>query len=250
MQLIPQAREALNLLEKKKAREKEKRFVVEGEHLVYEAAEDIIYVLYSAELPAAAWAKKKGIPAYKVSKKVFELLTSVETPQGVLAVVKKPEYSLNDVLANANPLIVLCVGIQDPGNLGTIIRSADAVSAAGVLLSKGTVDLYNQKVIRSTMGSLFHLPVVEAGEVKEIIKEFKDKGIKLVAADAEGKNYWQSVLSGPSAILIGNEGAGLPDEILKQCDETVKIPMPGKAESLNAAMAASLIMYEALRQRG
>jgi len=249
MQLIPQAREVLNLLEKKKAREKEKRFVVEGEHLVYEAAENIIYVLYSAELPAVAWAKKKGIPAYKVSKKVFELLTSVETPQGVLAVVEKPEYSLKDILAKTDPLIILCIGIQDPGNLGTIIRSADAVSAAGVLLSKGTVDLYNQKVIRSTMGSLFHLPVVEAGEVKEIIKEFKDKGIKLVAADAEGKNYWQSVLSGPSAILIGNEGAGLPDEILKQCDETVKIPMPGKAESLNAAMAASLIMYEALRQR-
>jgi len=249
MQLIPQAREVLSLLEKKKARERENKFVVEGEHLVYEAAEHIDYIVHSAVLSVVSWAKKKGIPIYKVSKKVFEFITSVETPQGVLAVVKKPEYSLKDILARTNPLIILCAGIQDPGNLGTIIRSADAVSASGVLLSAGTAGLYNQKVIRSTMGSLFHVPVVEAGGVEEIIKELKSRGIKLVAADAKGKNYWQSELTGPVAIVIGNEGAGLPDEILRLCDETVNIPMPGKAESLNAAMAATLILYEALRQR-
>ena len=249
MQLIPQARKVLNLLEKKKAREKEKRFVVEGERLVYEAAENIVYILYSAELPAVGWARKKGILAYKISKKVFELLTSVETPQGVVAVVKKPEYSIKNVLAKSNPLLILCVGIQDPGNLGTIIRSADAVSASGVLLSRGTVELYNQKVIRSTMGSLFHLPVVEIGKAEETMIDLKKRGIRLIAADLKGENYWESKLTGACAILIGNEGAGLPDEILKLCDETVKIPMPGRAESLNAAMAASLIMYEALRQR-
>jgi len=250
MQLLPQVREALGLLEKKKTREKEGRFVVEGERLVLEAEQYIDYVLYSMELPAVKTLRNKGLPAYKVSKKEFELLTSVETPQGILAVARKPDHSLKKILSVSDPLLIGCIKIQDPGNLGTIIRSADAAGATAVLLSKGTVELYNQKVVRSTMGSLFHLPVVEFGEAIIGLKELKSKGIKLVAADLSGKkNYWQADLSGPTAILIGNEAAGLSGDILKICDETVKIPMPGKAESLNAAMSATLVMYEALRQR-
>ncbi|MFA4966603.1 MAG: RNA methyltransferase [Candidatus Margulisiibacteriota bacterium] len=250
MQLLPQVKEVLGLIEKKRIREKDGRFVVEGEHLALEAGENIDYILYSSELPAVKILKAKGIPAYKVSKRDFELLTSVETPQGILAVARKPEHLIGDVLSASDPLIVYCIGIQDPGNLGTIIRSADAAAASAVLLSKGTVELYNQKVIRSTMGSLFHLPVIEFGEAEKGVKELKARGIKLIAADLSGKsNYWQAKLSGPVAILIGNEGAGLPPEILSMCDEVVKIPMPGKSESLNAAMSATLILYEALRQR-
>ncbi len=211
---------------------------------------NIVYLLYSAELPAVKWAKEKGISAYKISKKAFELLTSVETPQGVLAVVRKPKYFLGDILKSRNPLLVVCAGIQDPGNLGTIIRSADAAGASGILLSKGTVELYNQKVIRATMGSLFHVPILEIQETEKELKEIKARGIKLIAADSSGKkDHWASDFSGPTAVLIGNEGTGLPDEILKLCDEVVRVPMPGKAESLNAAMAASIILYEALRQR-
>jgi len=250
MELIPEARLALSLLEKRKIREKEGKFVVEGEHLVEEAGDKLIHLIYSADLPVVKKAASKGIPAFKVSKKIFGFLTSVETPQGVLAVVKKPEYALKIILKKPDPLIVFCVEIQDPGNLGAIIRSADAVGAAGVLLSKGTVDLYNQKVIRSSMGSIFHLPVLEVGEAGEEAEKLKAKGLKLIAADTSGKkNYWEAGYGGATAILVGNEGAGLPQNILGICDEVVKIPMPGRAESLNAAMAASIILYEALRQR-
>jgi len=250
MELIPEARLALSLLEKRKTREKEGKFVVEGEKLIYEAGENLLYLLYERKLPVVAWAEGKGIPAYKVSKKVFALITSVETPQGVLAVVKKLEVGLKDALKGPDPLIIGCIEIQDPGNLGTIIRSADAAGAAGVLLSKGTVDLYNQKVIRSSMGSIFHLPIIEMGEAEEEAKKLKVKGLKLIAADPAGrKEYWAADYRGAAAILIGNEGAGLSNSVLKICDEVVNIPMPGKAESLNAAMAASIILYEALRQR-
>jgi TrmH family RNA methyltransferase len=250
MQLIPEARLALSLLEKRKVREKEGKFVVEGERLIREAQDRIHYLIYCEKLPIVGWAEGKGIPAYKVSRKVFELLTSVETPQGALAVVRKPEYPLKDVFRTRNPLVVYCIEIQDPGNLGAIIRSADAVGAAGVLLSKGTVDLYNQKVVRSTMGSLFHLPVLEAGTVEEGIKILKDQGIKLLATDpGSKKDYWEADFKGPTAVLVGNEGAGLAGSILNECDEVIKIPMPGKAESLNAALATSIILYEALRQR-
>jgi len=250
MRLIPEARLALSLLEKRKVREKEGKFVVEGERLIKEAQDQIRFLIYCERLPIVNWAERQNIPVYKVSRKIFELLTSVETPQGVLAVVLKPEYHLRDVFKTRDPLLVYCAEIQDPGNLGAIIRSADAVGAAGVLLSKGTVDLYNQKVIRSTMGSLFHLPVVEAGRVEEGIKVLKDRGIRLMATDPESKkDYWEADFKGPTAILVGNEGAGLAGSILNECDEVIRIPMPGKAESLNAALATSIILYEALRQR-
>jgi TrmH family RNA methyltransferase len=248
MQLISQVKEALSLIEKKKTRRKEGKFVVEGEHLVIEAGPDIEFILYSADMQAVRAASGRGIQCYRISKKVFSLLTSVETPQGVLAVVKKKEYTVRDILDRAG-IIVLCVGVQDPGNLGTIIRGADAAGAAGVMLSRGTADLYNQKVIRSTMGSLFHLPVLKIDDLEETVRSFKRSKIKVVGADVSGKDYWRSDLSGPAALLIGNEGAGLPENVLKICDEVVKIPMPGKAESLNAAVSATVIMYEAVRQK-
>ena len=248
MQLIPQVREALGLLEKKKIRDKAGKFVVEGEHLVLEALKDAEYVIYSAESPAVRAAASSRISSFKVSRKLFSLLTSVETPQGVLAVVKKREWNLEDVIRSAGT-IIFCAGIQDPGNLGTVIRSADAVGAAGVIVSRGTVDPFNQKTIRSTMGSLFHLPLVQIDDEEESIRALKKRGIKVIGADMSGKDYWGAELSGPVTVLIGNEGAGLQDKVLAACDEVVKIPMPGRAESLNAAMSASLIMYETLRQK-
>ena len=148
------------LLEKRKARKKEGRFVVEGPHLVEEAGELIDFILYAENLPIVAKLKDK-VDCFKISKEQFADISEVETPQWVLAVVSEKKFGLKDALKGANPLVVFCIEVQDPGNLGTIIRTADAVGATGIILSKGTVDLYNGKTIRSTMGSLFHLPIAE-----------------------------------------------------------------------------------------
>ncbi len=152
-----------NLLEKRRARHKEHRFVVEGPHLVEEAGELIDFIIYSERLPILEKLKQNGVDCCKVSREQFADISEVETPQGILAVVKEKRFELRDVL---NGLVVFCIGVQDPGNLGTIIRTADAVGASGVILSRGTVDLYNSKVIRSTMGSLFHLPIAHADDVQ------------------------------------------------------------------------------------
>src|SRR3989339_734937 len=176
-----------NLLEKNRIRQEEQKFVVEGPHLVAEAENLIDFVLYSEELPLVAKLKKKGLNCFKVTKKQFADVSQVETPQGVLAVVNKRKFELEDIVGVINPMIVFCVGIQDPGNLGTIIRTADAVSASAVILSRGTVDLYNSKVIRSTMGSIFHLPIVPVDDIAETVKALKSKHIKIVAADINGE---------------------------------------------------------------
>jgi TrmH family RNA methyltransferase len=238
-----------NLLEKRKARRKEQRFVVEGPHLVEEAGELIDFIVYAENLPIVARLKEK-VDCLKVSKEQFEELSEVETPQWVLAVVQEKKYELKDALKGANPLVVFCVEVQDPGNLGTVIRTADAVGATGIILSKGTVDLYNGKVIRSTMGSLFHLPIVQVDEVSETIEYLKGRKVRVVAtAMSAEKDYFSAEYKGPSAILVGNEGAGLPGEIVKLADDSVKIPMPGKAESLNVGISTAVVLYEAMRQR-
>lgn len=241
-----------NLLEKRSARRKEKKFVIEGPHLVSEALKlDIIdFVVYSENLPILAKLQQKGVDCCKISRRQFTEISGVETPQGILAVVKQLDYKLEDIVTKSNPLVVFCVEVQDPGNLGTIIRTADAVGVSGVILSRGTVDLYNQKVIRSTMGSLFHLPIVAVDDAIETINYLKKRKVNVVAADLSSeKDFFAIEYKKPSLILVGNEGAGLPEEIIRACDEVVKIPMPGKAESLNVAVSTAVILYEVLRQR-
>jgi TrmH family RNA methyltransferase len=244
MRILPEVRLALGLLEKRKTREDEGAFVVEGEHLIEEAGDRVVFILTPRVLPPKL---ARGRRVVKVSQKEFTRLTSVETPTGIMAVVEKPEHTLADIKPG---LIVFCVEIQDPGNLGTIIRGADAAGATGVILSRGTVDLYNQKVIRSTQGSLFHLPIVQVKDTAETVGQLKKQGIKVIATEGSGgKPHFKTDLSGPVVILIGNEGAGLPAGVKDLADEVVSIPMPGRAESLNAAMAATVILYEAVRQR-
>ncbi len=238
-----------NLLEKRSARRKEGRFVVEGPHLVEEAGDKVECVVYCEQLPIVKTSEERGVPCYKISRQQFEELSGVETPQGVLAVVREFEYQFRDVLKADKTLVVYCLGVQDPGNLGTIIRSADAFGASGVILSKGTVDLYNPKVVRSTMGSLFHLPIITVEDDQETIEHLRRKGVRIIATAAEAKKDISSaVLTGPLAVLVGNEGAGLPGEITKLADENVRIPIPGKADSLNVGMATSVVLYEVLRQ--
>ncbi|MBU1026982.1 MAG: 23S rRNA (guanosine(2251)-2'-O)-methyltransferase RlmB [Candidatus Margulisbacteria bacterium] len=239
-----------NLLEKRRARRKEGLFVVEGPHLVQEAADLIKFVIYSQELPILVSLREKGIECLRVSRQKFEEISEVASPQGILAVVKEQPHELKDLLAKKDPLIIFCAEVQDPGNLGTIIRSADAVGAAGIILSRGTVDLYNPKVIRSTMGSLFHLPIVLVDDVVETLAALKKKQIQIIATAGQAKvNYFDVDYKKGTAILVGNEGAGLAEDLIKKADKAVKIPMPGKAESLNVGVSTAVVLYEALRQR-
>lgn len=178
-------------------------------------------------------------------------LADTESPQGVLAQVVMPSHSLDDLLStDRTPLLVIVDGIQDPGNLGTIVRTADAMAATGVVLLKGTVDLYNAKTLRSTMGSIFHLPVVTVDDLVYLLDLLAAKNIKLVVGEPRlGEPIQTLDLTQPVALVVGNEANGVSAQILNQADLRATIPMLGRAESLNAGVACSIMLYEAVRQR-
>ncbi len=233
----------------KKERDKTGLFVLEGERLVSEIEEtDLIeYIIvsegYNGRIPDAK-------NSYLVNDELFAHLSDTVHPQGILAVCHQLKYNMESAFLNKNPLFVILENLQDPGNLGTIIRTADAAGADGVFLSKGTVDLYNPKVVRSTMGSLFHLPIYTGVDVADILNKCKKYNIYTLAAHLAGVSTpYSAKLYAPSAILIGNEASGLTPETTTMADELVRIPMPGKAESMNASVAAAILIYEAVRQR-
>jgi TrmH family RNA methyltransferase len=185
---------------------------------------------------------------------LFDDAVPSETPQGVAALVRLKEFSLADVLERlqVGPIMVL-VGLQDPGNLGTILRSAEAFGSAGLVLGEGTVSAFNSKVIRASAGSVFRLPVVlakAAGGQEEISAKLRGKNVRLIATSShKGTPLDQSNLMGPAAVFIGNEGSGLPRAVLAQADELIAIPHMPQVESLNAGVAGSIVLYEAARQR-
>jgi len=186
--------------------------------------------------------------------KLFDSIVPSETPQGVAALVRLKEFSVDDVLERlqVGPVIVL-VGLQDPGNLGTILRSAEAFGSAGVVLGEGTVSPFNSKVIRASAGSIFRLPVVvakSAGGVDEISGKLRNAGVRLIATSShKGTPIDQANLTGPAAVFIGSEGSGLPRNLMGQVDELVAVPHTPQVESLNAGVAGSIVLYEAARQR-
>lgn len=239
-----------NLLEDRKCRSKDQLFVVEGPHLIEQAIDQIKFAVYCKPYPIIDHLSAKGIECLKITQKQFSEISQVETPQGILAVVKSKPNKLEDLFTQDKALIVICHEIQDPGNLGTIIRTADAAKATGIILSAGTVDVYNPKVVRSSMGSIFNLPIVQVKEVKSAINMLKERNIKVIGTALDTKkSLYDEDLKPACAILIGNEGAGLSSEVLSQCDSKIKIPILGKAESLNAAVSCAIILYEAVRQR-
>ncbi len=184
-----------------------------------------------------------------VPEKLFKEVSDTQTPQGILAVLKKNKYDFDRVISEGSSVVILDC-LQDPGNAGTIIRTADAGGISAVLMSKGCVDLYSPKVLRSTMGSVFHIPIFEGLNITETIQVLKLNGYKVIASHLSGKNnYFQEDLTGRSAIIVGNEANGISDETANMADSLVKIPMPGKAESLNASVAASIMIYEIVRQQ-
>jgi TrmH family RNA methyltransferase len=190
--------------------------------------------------------------------KLFDSLVPSESPQGVAALVRLREFSLDDVMESerlhVGPIVVLA-GLQDPGNLGTILRSAEAFGSAGVVLGEGTVSPFNSKVVRASAGSVFRLPVIHghgksAAKLEEVTEKLRAQRVRLIATSShKGTPLDQADLKSATAIFFGNEGAGLPREVMARMDEVIVIPHTEQVESLNAGVAASIVLYEAARQR-
>ncbi len=247
----------INSLKMKKEREKTNLFVVEGERIIREIPLDWEIEYYILSRKYCENFSEKEIEEnfsrgeiFVVNDELFSKISDTVSPQGVLAVCRQKKINKEEILLNENPFFVLLEKVCDPGNMGTIIRTADAAGVDAVFLSKGCVDLYNNKVIRATMGSIFHIPVVVNLDFVEFIGDLKKKGVSVFAAHLKGEKFPYEVdLTSGCGILIGNEANGLSDEISSCADCLVKIPMPGKAESMNASVAGSIFIYEAVRQR-
>jgi RNA methyltransferase, TrmH family len=223
---------------------------VEGLHLVQEAVKSglklhTVFVRSGSE----ALLDQVAVGAAEVlvvAEEVFSSATTTEHPQGIAALVDAPRFTTQAMLPR-NPLVVVAAGLQDPGNLGTLVRSAEAFGATGMMLLPGTVSLWNPKTLRASSGSAFRLPAV-AVTAADAFAALRAHGVRIIAAvarDGESK----ADLRGPSALLVGNEGAGLPDAWIAEADARVTIPLPGRVESLNAAIAGSVLLYDAMKQR-
>lgn len=185
-----------------------------------------------------------------VSENVLKALSDTQTPQGVFALVKRQEMKLDEILGlEQEPCFFLLENLQDPGNLGTIIRTSEGAGVTGILITKDTVDPYNPKVIRSTMGAIFRLPIVVIEDMDEVLAAFKERGITSYAAHLGGSVFYDYDYRKGCVFFIGNEGNGLSEELTARADCKIKIPMMGQVESLNAAVASTVLMYEMMRQR-
>ncbi len=257
-----QIKRIVKLREKAKERKSEGLFVVEGIRIFKEIpAMDIDSVFVSEsfvenhinkESKDATDNKYDNIPELfsrvdytVVADNVFKKLSDTVTPQGVLAVVRMAGYTLEELLEERgeDSCIVVLEKIQDPGNLGTIIRTGEGAGITGVVMSSDTVDLYNPKVIRSTMGSIFRVPCVVVDDLKEAVKTIKNSGVTTYAAHLDGEDISDVDFEDDRAFLIGNEANGLSDEIANLADKKIKIPMEGEVESLNAAVATAILIY-------
>ncbi len=249
----PQVKWLMQLQKKSKARNEEKVFVVEGLRMFAEVTEERVKKVYISESLYNRKKEELKLEHFSVevlSDSVFQHVSDTKTPQGILCVVSQKEYQLETLLDISNPHFMVLDNLQDPGNLGTIVRTAEGAGVDAVFLSRESVDIYNPKTIRSTMGSIYRMPVVYVEDLLELLNMFRQRGIKSYAAHLEGRNsYDKENYQLGTAILIGNEGNGLRDEIATASDTWVQIPMQGQVESLNAAIAASILMFEVYRQR-
>lgn len=231
-------------LHKKKYRDEANEYIIEGIKSVKEALQNNVEITH---IIASDFKESldTNLEIINVPSHIMEKISEAKTPQGLLAVAKITKSEIPD---NAKRILILD-NLQDPGNLGTIIRTADATGFDCIIISKNSVDLYSPKVVRSTMGSLFHLPIITNVDLpKEIIK-LKENNFTIYMSllDNDSKNLFEEKLSSPLAIVIGNEGNGISKEIIQYGDIKLKIPMQGKAESLNASIAAAILMYETIR---
>ena len=243
----------IQLNQKAKVRREQGLFVAEGKKMFLEAPADWIsevYVSQSLSADKEIMERAEKFFCEIVKDSVFRQMCDTKTPQGILTVLKLPVWTEEDVLGGDAPLVMVLEDLQDPGNAGTILRTGEGAGVKGVLLTKTCVDITNPKVIRSTMGSIYRIPFLYVEDVVSLRKKLADRGIRTFAAHLKGENsYDREDYRGGTAFFIGNEGRGLTDSAAETADCLIRIPMCGKVESLNAAMAAGILMYEASRQR-
>ncbi len=263
----PKVKNLTALMQKSRERRRQDVFPVEGPKLFLEADRETVkevYLSYSLyerlfgneaaqkeEANGSLLRQKLGQTGYEVLEdSVFGRVSDTRTPQGIICVIRQVHYRIEEMLKKENPCLLLLEDIQDPGNLGTMLRTAEAAGMTGVIMSRGTVDIYNPKTIRSTMGSIYRLPFCYTEDLSETIRCLKEGGVEIFSAHLQAaKSCYEMDFTGAVAFLIGNEGNGLRPETAAAADQPLIIPMHGKVESLNAAAAASVLMYEAARQR-
>lgn len=244
----------IQLSAKAKARREQNAYIVEGIRMFREAPRSKIREIYMTERLCQKEALSEcfswDMPCELVSEEVFAKMSDTKTPQGILCVMEKPEYELDKELAKENGLWVVLEDIQDPGNLGTVLRTGEGAGITGVITIGKTADIFNPKTIRSTMGSIYRVPLFNIEETAIIFEKFRTHGIVSYAAHLRAEKLYDRLdYTKATAFLIGNEGNGLREETALQASEYLRIPMEGKVESLNAAMASGILMYEAHRQR-
>ncbi|MDH7578403.1 MAG: RNA methyltransferase [Bacillota bacterium] len=260
---IKSGRQALQFarnLKKRRAREAKQRFLMEGMNFVEDALRkrmNLDFILYTEKILQRERGKRilqqaslHGVSLFLVNEREFKAIAETESPQGILAVGVKPDWQEENLLRRPEGLYLALDGIQDPGNLGTILRTGDGVGVSAVYLGRGTVDLYNPKVLRATMGSIFRVPVFSQVDLAERLAKMRSRRVFVVASDPrDGITYFQANLKHPRlALVIGNEARGVRPELQALADEIVTIPLRPGVESLNAAVATALILYEIYRQ--
>lgn len=249
-------------LKQKKHRDAERLFIAEGIRLAEAAVEANWPCRFGLCMGTAAKNERvqmflqqleaRQCPVYEVPEDIYNKISDTQQPQGVLLVLENGSSSLSSVISGAGASFILVLDqLQDPGNVGTIIRTADAVGCSGIIVMENSADIYAGKTVRATMGSLFHLPVVTGIGQEELIDFLAQHKISLLATalDAQAQPYFSLDFTVPVALVLGNEGAGVSPELLDKADQKVFIPMAGRSESLNVATAAAVLLYEGLRQR-
>lgn len=242
-------------LKQKKHRQQRGEFLAEGlrtveEAVAFKSAQLIFYTAAEDErtLQLLEQAASMQLKLVCVSEAVMKKIADTETPQGIIAVCRMQEQPLDKLLASGKLLLVLD-RVGDPGNIGTMLRTADAAGVGGIVLLKGSADIYAPKTVRASMGSLFHVPVLSGISEQEFIDDAKRAGYQLLVTALDGAdNLYQADLSGRLAFVMGNEAGGVSASLLRQADKRVFIPMRGHAESLNVAMAAGIVMFETMRR--
>lgn len=248
-------KEVRALFDKASLRAERRLFPIEGVRMFLEAPEAEIEELYVSESFAARAEgtireKIVGLKAETVADNIFMKMSDTKTPQGVLALVRMQRKSLSEVLAEGASCFLAVESLQDPGNLGTMLRAGEGAGLSAILANRGTVDVYNPKLVRATMGSIFRIPVVYVDDFPAALFKLRQEGISLYAAALQASVPYDSIAyPEKTAFLIGNEAAGLSEEAIAAANQSIHIPMLGQVESLNAAVAASILLYERARQR-
>ena len=243
-----QVKNLIQLMKKSRTRREEGLFVVEGVRMFREVSTERLVRTYVSEgflEKEENRAVLKDIPYEVMTDKVFTTVSDTQTPQGVLCVVRQKEYTLDEMLKKEHPHLMILENLQDPGNLGTIFRTAEGAGVDGIIMSADTVDIYNPKTVRSTMGSLYRMPFSYEKDLDEVLRKVKERQVAVYAAHLKGRqNYYQEDYTKGCAFLIGNEGNGLTDHLAEQADTYIRIPMEGQVESLNAAVAEALVDFK------